>query len=90
MSNINRAYARTRTSKRPWHWYHERLPKYLREVMANAAHNWSDEQVYQMLKGVDGQPKMAPVDIIALIERCEAQQAYNWAPELKEVMSETV
>ena len=87
MSNINRTYAKTRVSRRPWHWYHERLPKYLREVMANASHNWSDEQVYQMWRGIDGVPKYAPVDIIRIIEECEDEQAYNWNPELKNLMT---
>lgn len=85
-SNVNATYNKVRQSKRPWHWYHERLPKYLREYLANADFNWSDEQVYWMWKGTGGQPKRAPVDILALIEENEALVAYNWHPELKEIM----
>lgn len=85
-TNVNAKYSPVRRSKRPWWWYHERLPKYLRERLANADHNWSDEQVYNLWKGTGGHQKMAPVDILAIIDREEARIAYNWM----EVESEAV
>ena len=93
MSNINREYSGpVRRSTKHWAWYHERLPKYLRELLANADHNWSDEQVYWLWKGSkkEGIRRRSPVEIVAIIEGNEEQLAYNWAPELKEAMNDTV
>ena len=77
-SNVNARYNPVRTSKRPWWWYHERLPKYLRQRLADADHNWSDEQVYNLWKGTGGLPKMNVLEILALLDREEARIAYNW------------
>jgi len=78
MPNINTRYAKVRRSKRPWHWYYDRLPKVLRETLAASDHNWSDEQVYNAWKGVHGARKIAPVDLLALIKREDERLAYNW------------
>lgn len=82
MTNINRRYAKTRTSPKPWHWYFDRLPKALRQHMAQCDHNWADEQVYNLWKGVHKHPKMPIAEIIALVEREEARMAYNWMEDV--------
>ena len=81
MTNINRRYAKTRVSRKPWDWYYDRLPKQLRQALANSDHNWCDEQVYNAWKGVHGFAKRGKLDIVEMIKREDARMAYNWMEE---------
>lgn len=81
MTNINRRYAKTRVSSKPWHWYFDRLPGWARKALSEADHNWSDEQVYNLWKGTRGHPKLPKGEILAILQREDARIAYNWMEE---------
>ena len=81
-SNINTRYTKVRTSPRPWHWYYDRLPKQLREALANSDHNWADEQIYNLWKGVHGYKKLGKIEIAEIIKREDERLAYNWMDDV--------
>lgn len=52
-------------------WCYDRLPKYLREELANAHHNWYTRGIYEHWKGINGKQKLAARHIVEMIREKE-------------------